>query len=63
MKINHLDDPGIDRRIMLKLILKSRFGVSWINVAEDCDKLWVCVHIIVRLLQKDFAVWSNLFLI
>ena len=41
-KKNHLEDPGVQGRIILKLILKKLNGMVWIIVARDKD-LWCAV--------------------
>ena len=34
---NHLEDPGIDGRIILSWIFKKR-GMAWIDLTEDMDR-------------------------
>ena len=43
---DHLEDLGVNGRILLKLILKKKkdSGVNWINVAEDWDKCQAVVN-------------------
>jgi hypothetical protein len=36
---NHLEDPGVDGRILLKWIFKRLDGgMAWINLAQDKDR-------------------------
>jgi hypothetical protein len=35
---DHLRDPGIDRRIILKWIKLSDGGMDWIELAQDRDR-------------------------
>jgi hypothetical protein len=52
---NHLEDPGVAVRIILKEILKiGQKGVEWIQLAEDRDK-WQAVVVMgkkIRVLSK-----------
>jgi hypothetical protein len=41
---NHLEDLGVDKRIILKLIFKKQDGVDWINLAQNGDKRWAVVN-------------------
>jgi hypothetical protein len=42
---NHLEDPGVDGRIVLKWIFKKQeVSVDWIDVAQDRDR-WRAVPI------------------
>ena len=39
---DNLEDPGVDGRIILRLILKKQDGgMGWIDLAQDRD-YWVC---------------------
>jgi hypothetical protein len=35
---DHLKDPGVDGRIILKWIFKKWDGVAWIDMAQDRDR-------------------------
>jgi hypothetical protein len=42
---NHLEDPGIDGRIILKWIFQNwNRGMDWIDVAQDRDRWRVLVN-------------------
>jgi hypothetical protein len=36
MERNHLEDLGLDERIILKLIFRARSGSGWGQMAGDC---------------------------
>jgi hypothetical protein len=43
MERDHLEDPAIDRRVVLKLIFKKLVGsMDWIDLAQDRDSSCVC---------------------
>jgi hypothetical protein len=47
---NHLGDPGVDGRIILKLIFeKWDGGVNWIDLAQDSDRWWALVIAVMNL--------------
>jgi hypothetical protein len=46
---NHLEDPGIDVRIILKSILKTYGIVEPINLAQDRDIWRAVVHTVMNL--------------
>ena len=47
---NHLEDPGVDGRIILKWIFKNwNGGMDWIDVAQDMDRWWVLVNAVMNL--------------
>jgi hypothetical protein len=47
---NHLGDPGIDGRIILKGIFKkSDWGMDWIELAQDTDRWRALVNVIMNL--------------
>jgi hypothetical protein len=48
---NHLEDPGIDGRILLKWILKSWGcgGMDWVPVAQDRGRWWALVNVVMNL--------------
>jgi hypothetical protein len=48
---DHLKDPGIDGRILLKWIFEKWVGkgVDWIDVAEDRDRWRALVNVVINL--------------
>jgi hypothetical protein len=47
---NHLGDPGVDRRIILKCILRKwDGGMDWIELAQDRDGWWALVNAVMNL--------------
>jgi hypothetical protein len=43
---DHLEDPGVDRRIILKLIVRKWDGsTGWIDLAQNRDRLWALVNL------------------
>jgi hypothetical protein len=46
---DHLGDPGIDGRIILKWIFKKRNGVDWIELAQDMDMWRALVNVVMNL--------------
>jgi hypothetical protein len=48
---DHLEDLGIDEKIILKLILREIIfgGVGWIRLAQDRDRLRVLVNTVMNL--------------
>jgi hypothetical protein len=47
---DHLGEPGIDRRLILKWILKKWGGcMDWIELAQDTDRLRALVQAVMNL--------------
>jgi hypothetical protein len=49
---DHLEDPGVDGRIILRRIFKKwdvRWGTDWIDLAQDMNKLWALVNAVMNL--------------
>jgi hypothetical protein len=47
---DHLGDPGVDGRIILKLIFKKwDWGMDWIELAQDRDRWWALVNAVMNL--------------
>jgi len=47
---DHLEDPGIDRRIILRWICRNwDGGMDWIKVAQGRDRWWALVDTVVNL--------------
>jgi hypothetical protein len=48
---NHLEDPGVDGRIILKWIFdRMGGGVDWIDLAKDRDRWRALVYAVMNLL-------------
>jgi len=46
----HLRDPGVDARIILRWISGSgRWGMVWIEVAQDRERWWTLVNAVMNL--------------
>jgi hypothetical protein len=45
---DHLGDPGVDWRIILKYIFKKGWGMDWIELAEDRDRWRVVVNAVMN---------------
>jgi hypothetical protein len=47
---NHLEDPGVDGRIILKWIFERLdWGMDWINLARDRDRWRALVNAVMNL--------------
>jgi hypothetical protein len=45
-----LGDPGIDGRIVLRWIFKKyNEGMDWIELAQDMDRWWSLVNVVMNL--------------
>jgi hypothetical protein len=50
MEGDHLEDPGVDRRIILKWIFeKQNRGMDWIDLAQDRERWWAFVNALMDL--------------
>ena len=48
---DHLEDPGIDGRIILKYIFKQwDGGMDWIYLAQDRYRRWAIVNMVMNIL-------------
>ena len=47
---NHLEDPGIDGRTVLRWIFGKWVGgsIDWIDLVEDRDRCWPCVDMMIN---------------
>jgi hypothetical protein len=47
---DHLEEPGVDERIILKLILKTRYGgMNWIDLAQYRDRWRAPANVVINL--------------
>jgi len=47
---DHLEDHGIDRKIILRWIFKTWEGVmDWIDLAQERDRRWALVNAVMKL--------------
>jgi hypothetical protein len=46
-----LEDPGVDGRIMLRMIFRKQFGggMDWTDVAQNRDRRWALLNAIMNL--------------
>jgi hypothetical protein len=50
LKEHHLEDPGVDWRIILKWILRTGIGgMDWIDLTLDRDRWWASVNAVMKL--------------
>jgi len=48
---NHLEDPGVDGRIILKLTFRKWYGgMNWIDLAQNRDRWKELVNAVMNLL-------------
>jgi len=53
---NHLEDPGLDGRIILRWILRMwGRGMDWIVLARDRDRWWACGNGPYKMWEKFWA--------
>ena len=45
---NHLEDPGIDGRVIFRWIFR-KWGVDWIDLAHNRDRWWAVVNAVMNL--------------
>jgi len=46
---NHLDDPGVDGRIILRWIFRKLYGgMDWIDLAQDRDRWQELVNVVMK---------------
>jgi len=46
----HLEDPGVDGRIILRRIFRKGWvGMDWIDVAQDRERRWALVNAVMNL--------------
>ena len=47
---DHLEDPGVDGRIILKWVLKKWYrGMDWVDLAQDRNSWWAVVNAVMNL--------------
>jgi hypothetical protein len=47
---DHLKDPGVDGRIILKWIFERwNGGIDWVDLAQDRNRWWALVNMVVKL--------------
>jgi hypothetical protein len=52
MREEYLEDPGVDGRIILKLIFRmydGGEGMDWTDLAQDKDRWWALVNTVMNL--------------
>jgi hypothetical protein len=47
MEIDHLEDPGVEGRIILQWIFRM-WGMDWIELAQDRDAWWGLVNAVMN---------------
>jgi hypothetical protein len=46
---DHLGDPDVDGRIILKRMFKWDEGIDWIDLTQDRDRWWALVNAVMNL--------------
>ena len=47
---NHLEDPGVDGRIIMKSFVEEwDGGMDWMDLAQDRDRWWALVNTVMNL--------------
>jgi hypothetical protein len=53
---DHLEDPGVDGRIILKRSSRSGMGgMDWIDMAQDRDRWWAVVSAVMNSGRVSFS--------
>jgi hypothetical protein len=59
---DHVKDPGVDRKIILKWIFKKWVeGIDWFDLAQDRDRWWDVVNAVMNVWVQYYAgnSWSS----